>query len=61
MYTVQRGREEGGRYREEKRYGGEEGMYIGSYGEGGGIHTVGKGRDWACTLYREGGGGKYRD
>ena len=23
----------------------------------GGIHTVGKGRDWACTLYREGGGG----
>jgi hypothetical protein len=23
MYTVQRGREEGGRYREERRYGGE--------------------------------------
>jgi len=22
MYTVQRGREEGGRYREERRYGG---------------------------------------
>ena len=58
MYTVQRGREEGGRYREEKRYGGEEGMYIGSYGEGG--HTYsGKGMRLGMYIGRCGEGGVY--